>query len=518
MRHRILVFIGLLVLGSCIDSQDYNIDTVTITPTMAFPLAGGELSVTSILSDKDTKFIKVYPDGLLYLQYADTLYSSDIRKLFDPADRVSNASINMPAATIPPNANDVRVDSIVQSIDLNLNPSKLTEMGIKSGTLNYSMSTSPVLPNLSYAVNMVLTDVVDPVTSVPMNITASGSGTKSLQNYKIKLTDNKFNIRLVFILKKHSSSVAIPSNSKVNIQLSFVGLVSSYVKGFLGDRTVNLAPSSVDLTAFSSSLKKSTAVFVQPIVKLDIRSDYGVPSELNFINLQATKTGATLPMQLSPANPITLNYPALIGNSASTPITVTNANALINFLPTQMSYSGTVRINKGLSSGNNFLSDNSKLRIALSAEVPLYGHAANMIMGDTLNIDFGNVSESNISTASMKVTALNQLPLDAYLQIFFADKNYKILDSLLSTNQTYLVKGSSVSGSGDLLTATTTASSVELNTTKVNKLFSSSYLIVKSRLNTVKDANGLALNVKFKSDYKLKLNVGLNAKMKLTTK
>src|SRR6185295_17956410 len=114
MRNSFIVFIGFLVLGSCVDSKDYDLDAVTITPTMAIPLAGGELSIQSILSDKDAKFIKVYPDGLLYLLYSDTLHSTDIRRLFDPADKTSNASVNLPAATLPPNGSDVRTDSIVQ--------------------------------------------------------------------------------------------------------------------------------------------------------------------------------------------------------------------------------------------------------------------------------------------------------------------------------------------------------------------------------------------------------------------
>ncbi|HRI80311.1 MAG TPA: hypothetical protein PLR06_12325 [Cyclobacteriaceae bacterium] len=517
MRNRILVFIGLLFLGSCVDTKEYDLDTVTITPTMAVPLASGELSVKSILSDKDAKYLKVYSDGLLYLQYADTLHSKEIRNLFNPADSVvSTASVYMTAATLPPTSVDFRSDSIVQPIDLNLNPALLTEMGIKSGTLKYTLTTTPSLPNLSFAINMILTDIVDPVTQVPVNIMASGNGSKSLQNYKIRLLDNKFNVKLVFIVKKHTSSVFIPPGAKVNIRLSFKTVISSYVKGFFGDRTVNILPREVDLTAFSSSLKKSPATFVQPLVKLDIANDNGVPTELSFSNLSAKKTGSTLPMLISPSSPVTLNYPIALGNSATTSLSVSNASALINFLPTQLAYTGSIRINKGLSSGNNFLSDKSEVRVALTAEVPLYGRASGMVMADTLKIDFGSLAGPNINTASMKISAVNQLPLDAYIQLYFADKNYVIQDSLLSSNQTYLVKGSSVSGSGDLQAATNTDSKIELNTARINTLFSSTYLIIKSRLNTVKDPSGTPLNVKFKTDYKLKLNVGLNAKMKMT--
>ena len=67
MLYRAFVFVGLLVLGSCLDSKDYDLNSVTITPTVAIPIASGDLSVLDLISDKDSSYIKVYPDGLLYL-------------------------------------------------------------------------------------------------------------------------------------------------------------------------------------------------------------------------------------------------------------------------------------------------------------------------------------------------------------------------------------------------------------------------------------------------------------------
>ncbi len=519
MLYRSLVIVGLLALGACLDSKDYDLNSVTITPTVAFPIASGDLSILDLISDKDSAYIKVYSDGLLYLYYAKTLASQDIRQLFNPADKISNSSVNLPAVTLPPNGSDVKADSIVQAIDLNMSPAQLNEMGIKSGVLNYSISTSPSLPNLTYAINVIMTDVVDKVTQVPMNFTAVGTstGTRSMQNYKFKMVDNKFNVKLVLIFKQHNNSQFIPPGAKVNVQLSFLSVASSYVKGFFGDRTVPLPNQTLDLTVFSSSLKKSSVTFVQPLVKFLISNDNGVPIEVAFANLDAKKTGATLPIQISPSSPITVNYPTVLGNSSSTTITVGNSSALVNFLPTQMTYSATARINKGLSTGNNFLADTSRLRLTLAAEVPLYGKGTGITLWDTLKVDFGDIKESSVSSSFMKISAVNQLPLDAYLQLYLTDKNYGILDSLFTTNQTYFVKSSTVTASGDLQTAGTSSSQVDISTAKLNKLFSSSYLIIRSKLNTAKDANGSLLNVKFKSTYKLKLSVGLNAKLNLTT-
>ena len=230
------------------------------------------------------------------------------------------------------------------------------------------------------------------------------------------------------------------------------------------------------------------------------------------------RSGATLPIQISPASPVNLNFPSVFGTSSTTAVSITNATAVMNFSPTQLSYSANARINKGLTTGVNFLTDTSKLKVTMTAEVPLYGQASGITMIDTLSVDLGSINQSSVFTAALKIKTVNEMPLDANIQLFLADKNYIILDSLFTGNQTSIIKGSSVTGAGELQTAGTADQKLDLSSDKINKLFSSSYLIIRCRLNTSKDKDGVSLNVKFKSSYKLKINVGLFAKMNITVK
>ena len=154
----------------------------------------------------------------------------------------------------------------------------------------------------------------------------------------------------------------------------------------------------------------------------------------------------------------------------------------------------------------------------MSAEIPLYGRASGFSLADTLTLDFGDLTSSSVILASLKVKTVNEMPLDANIQLYLADKNYHILDSIFASNQTYLIKASTVTGGGDLAKAGTADLLLDLSADKLNKLFSSNHLIIKSKLNTTKDANGVLLNVKFKSTYKLKMKVGLMAKLNISTK
>ncbi len=520
MLYRAFAFISVLGLVSCLDSKDYNLDTLTLTPTLAVPIAFGDIGILDLITDKDSSYLKVYPDGLLYFSYGQTLASQDIRSLFTLPNNNSSTIFPLPAGTLPPSTSDAQFATISKVLDLNMSPEQLSELLLKTGSLAYAIALAPATnPALPFEINVTLTDVVDKNNQQPLTFTASsGSGSKPLKDYVIKMNKNKFNIKLDLILKKRTSSVFIQSNTNVSIQLSFTSMDFAYIKGFFGDQTTTLPAQTIDLSVFSSSLNKSKISLAQPVIKMSVRNDYTVPCEINFTKLEGKKTGATLPLQTNPTSPVNLGFPAVFGGFANTLVTVTNPGPVLNFSPTQLAYTATARINRGLTSGNNFLADTSKLKVTLTAEVPLYGQASGISLVDTVNIDLGNTNQSDVSTASLKLKAENEMPLDAYIQFYLTDANFKILDSLFTSNQTYLVKASSVTGTGELQSAGLTDVLLSLDGSKISKLFSSRHIILRSRLNTTRDSNGVPENVKFKSVYKLKLKMGLLAKLKISAK
>ena len=521
MLYRSIVFICVLAVTSCVDNKDYTLDSFALTPTIVVPLAFGQISILDLINDKDSSYLKVYPDGLLYFAYPPkTLVSQDIKGLFTlPDNNDPPKSFIILPGVLPPLAKDLRADSIVQTIDLGLSPEQLSEVGFKAGSVNYSVNVSPANLNLGFEVNLVLTDIVDKTTLAPMNVTVGTvAGSKPMQNYIGKMTKNTFNVKMVLVLKKRTKPVVVMLNSKVNVALSFKGMDYSYIKGFFGDKTATLPPQTFEINVFKSSLNKAKVSLVKPVVTLSISDDYGVPCQVIFSQLEAQKTGASLPFQINPASPLSLNVPSLFGNSATTIVTVLNSSELLSFDPTKLAYTASARLNKGAKSGNNFLADTSKLRVTMSAEVPLYGKASGISLADTMNLDFGDLSTSSVILASLKLKTVNEMPLDANIQLYLTDKNYHILDSIFASNQTYIIKASSVTTTGDLAKAGTSNLELDLSADKVNKLFSAKHLIMRSKLNTTKDANGVLLNVKFKSAYKLKMNVGLMARLNLSTK
>lgn len=519
MRSRFLVLVSVLLLVSCFNDKNFDFKKVSLSPTMAIPLAFCNMGLVNMLSSNDSAYVQSDSDGLLYFYYPHTLGSTDIREQFSLPNNTSTTAFDLVPGSLPASGVNQPFGTINREINLNLSPEKLTEALLKAGTLTYtvalSQQTSP--PNLPLQANISMPGVVHKTTGAPLTITATnGTQTVSVTDYKLIMSDNKFDVRVDLIIKPHPTTF-IPVGTKANIVFAFEGMEFAYIKGFLGDQVVPIPPQIVDISVFESALKDATISFVQPTLTMNVVNDYGASVEVNFTTLQGTKEGANIPLQISPANPVNLNSPTVLGNSASTEIDIANEHAVVNFGPTKLEYEAAARINKGLSTANNFLADTSKLRIQLTTRIPIYGKVSGIKVMDTLDIDLESLQGSSVQTASMKISGRNEMPLDVNLQIYLADKDYQILDSVFAPNETYIVKASTVDGNGDLVSQGVSEVQFGLETASVSKLFASKYLILKAIMNTARDNGGAQLNVKFKANQKLRLNIGLLAKFNLNT-
>lgn len=515
MRLRFwLWLIALSILASCINENDYTIDSLKARPFFALPLVFGDLSMQELIKSSDSDYIKVYPDDLTYLSYSQALISRGIADLFDLPDQNLTRSFSVPPATIPPQANDIPLVTTEEVVDLGLAPEQLSEISFKSGTINYSTTSSAGLSN-KYLLNVSLPDFISKTTGKPLQVNIASTGSINLSDYVVTLDKNKFNLKLVVVLKKSSTSVVISPNSFVNLKLSFLGMDFSHLKGFFGEQSASLPADTVVIGAFGASLNNANVSFAQPKINLEVINENGVPCRVDFKKFEAQNGLQSLAVVLNPGSPITVAYPIQMATSATTGVSVVNVKELMDFAPTQFYYKVDAIINHGLNAGNNFLADTSKLHVRLNVDVPLYGHASNINLLDTVKLDLSDADESSINSAKLKVKILNELPLDANVQFYMTDAKYKILDSLLIPSQTILIKGSTVTASGDLQSPGVFDQLIQLEKTKLDKIFTSQYIIIRAVMNTSKNADGTFPDVRFKSKYKMKVDLGLLINLKI---
>ncbi len=518
MTKSLTSVLSLLLLAGCsLNNADYNLKRASASPTLAIPLLQGSVGLRDLFRNADSTYVKVYPDGLLYLAYDQMLVSQDIRNLVNIPDVSTSRFLSVPTGNYPPVPADYNSTTSTSFVTMPISPEQLTEIGFKSGSLSYDMSLGPQNPNFLYAINVTIPEFTN-ASGQFFSFQASGTGSTSIVGYTYNSpVANRFTLLLTLVVKKNPNAVSIPFGTQVKFDLTLGGMNFSFIKGFFGDQTATTPIQTINLSALGNTLINGTQVtFQQPILSLIAIDDYVVPLQVNFITLEAQKAGGSLPFTFTPANPIAVNYPVSLGTSATTTVNVTNVAQVISFAPTQMVYQVSGRINPGLSAGINYMADTSKLRVKMHVEIPLYGSASNIILRDTASLNLTNLTETQVQSASLQTNIINEIPLNASVQLYLIDKNNMVIDSLLSSNENPIVKGSTVNSSGALQAAGIYNQPITLDSNKVSKLFQATKMIIVARMST-SGSSSTSTNVKFLSQYTLTAKIGLLVKLKLTT-
>ncbi len=503
-----------LLCSSCINQSDFEIDSVTLDPTLELPLVHGQLQLTDILNNDDSSHFKTDEDGLLYISYSDELLSEDVRNMFELHDLEVNKSFVLPGMVIPPHNNDYEYDVITSDVDFDLDPEKLNEIALNGGQIAYSVVLTPQSSNLDYEVRLVLDGFKSRTTNQTMDKVIEGDGVIDISDNTITLDDNKFVLKLSLIFKKSSSSTTIAPATSVNISLGFEDFSFEYIKGFLGDQKTSMEPRTTALGFFNGDIFSGADVsFAQPKVSLTVYNENGVPCNVHFVKLEARKDGAApLSITLNPPNPVTLAFPTVLGDTKATTVGVVNVADLMNYAPSEIFYQADVHINEGLTSGNNFVIDSSAMKVKLNIDVPLWGSASGVVLQDTLDVDLEDVKSSEVESAALKLHLVNQIPLDGNLQFVLTDENYEPLGTLLLPDQTNIIKGSTVGSNGELEAAGEYSGNIEIDQAKIENLFKTKHLILMANLETSETPT----DVKFLADYGLTINAKVLASLKLT--
>jgi hypothetical protein len=502
-----------------LNTDDYKIKKATANPTLDLPIAAGDLVIDDFLSKADQTNIKVYSDGLIYLLYEQTLKTQGIRDLFAFPSKNFIKTVPIPSGTLASKTTEVQYATLNTTEDFAFSPEKLTEIKFKTTTLQITVAFTPANPASSiFEMQLTLPNFKLNGVAFQKRITlGTPTATFPLQDYVGTLTGNTFPMQITVFEKPHASSAIITNPTMAAVTINFGTIDFQYIKGFFGDQsTLNIPAETIDLGAFGPSLQKANVSFAQPQLSFSVSNDYGIPTKVRFGSLEARKNnGSKLPVILNPASPVPINVPLSLGQSAITDVNVTNTKALIDFVPDQFYYQLSARINEGLTTGANFCADTSKIRVKLRAEIPLYGKASGIVLSDTFAIDLSKAKSTEVESGAIRSKVTNQLPLDAFLQLYLTDANSIIIDSLFTTAQTAIVKASTVDSKGELVNAGVSDSEATIPKEKLDKLFDARKMIVKVRMNTAKDASGAPIDVKFKSSYKMNVVFGLKAKLKL---
>ena len=250
----------------------------------------------------------------------------------------------------------------------------------------------------------------------------------------------------------------------VYVVISFDNIQPSYVKGFLGEDTLNIGPADVTMDVFKN-IESGTLNFEKVKATLIVKNGVGVDGEvkINSITASNSKTGISKTLTgpiVGASKPINraTDVPAL---QTATPAmdtidlgTGTNMTSLLGVLPDKITYQAQVIYNpagkpSSYSNYQDFAYSNVVLEPYLELEVPLSLIASDLVLSDTADFN-GKDHESAIKNGDFTILAENGFPFNADLKLYFLSSAGTVIDSIVSTNSIKaapIAAGPRVSGS-----------------------------------------------------------------------
>jgi len=347
------------------------------------------------------------------------------------------------------------------------------------------------------------------------------NGSFDLSGYTFDLTGagNKTNYLPAIITAdviSSNSAVPIDTADAVTANITIDNIEFSYVDGYLGNQTINVPLDTLDFSLFSKNLGINVSL-ADPQITLKLKNSVGIPINGDLSALSVIgENGNTIPFT-GIANPLVINSPGAVGQSATTNIVInkntTNITSVLTSNPKSIIYGLTGSTNPN-GFAINFLTDSSSIDVSMEMDIPLYGSVSGFVIKDT--IDFPSEAFENVHTATLRSIITNEFPIECGVQMYFLDGSNAVIDSLFSTGYEQIVPSSTIDGNGELVSASAPKTTdMSVDATMVEKLKAAKYIVVATTLATSNNGTQAA---KFYSTYKMNVKLGILAKVNIDLK
>lgn len=518
-------------LPSCFNAGDYDFDRLTEVkwnPEYAAPLVYGSLTIGHFLNEEDSALLREKEDGSLYLLFEDTLETRNLNDLVYIPNHTLQKSYGTPimVSMNPEETYTIEEDGVIDlSGEPELSEEELYEAVIKDGVLGYD-----IFCNIDADVDVFLvfpTILDDGGQALELSVKIARKYyefNKDLDGYTMDFTalTPAFNqLPFTFRAEIHSGSepLTLMPGTFFELDLSFSDIEYDIIYGYFGQQEVEIPADAINVGLTGDSFDGMEITLADATIELEAINEYGAPALVVFDAFEARKDGQKMDVILSDdGGAIPVSAPKTPGESASTIVRVANAADVFNFKPDELYYATRARLNPdGRTDEDNFMRDNSRLMVRFRAEAPLYGSAKGISLNDTLEVSLGeDFDDTKVENALLKLKIVNEFPLQANVQIFFADEFYQVTGSMFKETQNIIVS-SETDANGNLVPggAGVYDDVIVIDKEDFNQLLKSKYLIVQAEMSTKKEGDNYP-DVKLKKDYKLSVEMGLQTKFNFT--
>jgi hypothetical protein len=545
MRRRcIFGLVGILLMAIAISScqkEYFQLDKLSsemeIQPNLVAPLVNGSLLMGDIVELFDSSgYAGEFEDGLIYLAYSDTFVNLSADSLDLLPDNYYNEYYLDPEIGTDPVFLSSNIGDTVhfqKSTDYSVGiegESRLDSIIFKGGLMQIDLSSD----FRHRGVMTISSDYIrDPAgnsysNSIIINTSTggfTGSVNHSLEGYTletVKRGDSSiFTVDYDLALINSGNPISPGETCGIVTGLLDPGFYGLF--GYIDPVEVLSERGAQDIAIFTDFPALSHLKLADPRIDLFTESSLGIPFELTLDSVFAfAEDGSSLGLEFYEAHPFKIPAPTLsqLGEKANGEFNINNQTSnfheLMNLAPERISYRVTGGVDSDIADQNHFLLDTSRFVLEADFLLPLDLRYTRYALADTLEFEIGDggIDTAMVKDVELKISTVNELPIELDLQLFLLDETHMLIDSVFEQEGVFL-PASAVNPDGILQSASEQTSSAHFYTEKLARLDQVRYIYVRAGIVTAGDGTPY---VKFYSDYSLDFEISLNASLKINTK
>ncbi|MGM0613748.1 MAG: hypothetical protein ACQESM_09595 [Bacteroidota bacterium] len=522
----ITVILLLLSFTSCMkDKFDVNeMGTNKWNPDIAAPVINTSLTMKDLMDEADGVDWQEDNNNLLSFVYAEELFSQDAQDIITIPDQDTDTTVtwDLPVG-LPPG--DSASQTVVFTTQFNSNSDVIDSISLDQATVNYTVETNMnhdskveiTVPGLkkngqSYKTTLNL----DYTGSLPQMV----SKTSDISGYTLEFSHSASQNFINANVKITGYGDNNPNNSPYyfDISASFSNIEYKSVFGYLSQYDINLEPDSIELDLFQNN-DIGNINLNDPTVRIRFYNSFGMPVNGVFNSIKSATPNDEVELTQSsgaPLDDIYIDYPDMtqIGDVVITNYELNNNNSNIvdvfNINPHWLIYDVTGIGNPG---GNtyNFILDTSALKVEAEVDIPFFGSMDAFVLRDTVDFDISQDMDDlgDLQRADIQMVVDNGFPVEASIQVYFADSNSVVLDSLFEDPD--IISGAPPGSPPNYKSTESVAkrSNIAKDKGSIDNIVDARKAIIKATMSTTNSGNS---SVKIYSDYDLGLKLGVRTK------
>lgn len=520
MRKSILLilFLATVLFSSCrkeMEKASWDTDILA-------PLISASMNINNILPDS---ILQANADSSMKIVFNNDLYKIDIDTLFKIADTTVHNGYALPS-TISLVPGQVIPFPTTSSTTYSLPGIELRTVIIKKGYVTFKVrSEITEVTVFNYSIPCATLSGVP--FSINVNVPARVGSTPGIYNqtfdlagYTIDLTGpTGTQINTIYtslaanISSSAVSSVSVTPSDSLIIDNTFFDMIPYYAKGYFGNNTYNVGPTTSNFTLFDR-IVDGTLQLEDVDFNFKIENPIGMDARLFVNNISSinTRTGTTINLTNSMiGSTININRATESGGIiyptyANFPLNTTNSNIkpMIENLPNQFGYSMQIITNPlgNISGSNDFIYSDRLMKASLDMEIPLSLVANNLTLQDTLDLNISQTGGTqNINEGTITLFANNGFPFDAQLQMYLLNESNAVTDSVFGYANTIVEApiNSALRVIGKKLTKIT----IPISESKMNLLYDTKKVVLKIKFNTSAQPQYIKIYSEYSIDVKL---------------